>query len=81
MRKFLIFLTGSLAFVSAPLAGEAQGTIAAVNPNAMTVTLDNGETYKLPPEFDPAIIMPGMVIALAHEEDAAKTVTDMEQLD
>ena len=62
-------------------AGEAQGTITFVNANAMTVTIDNGQTYALPPEFDVSLITPGMVVALAHDDDPASTVTDMEQID
>ncbi|MEO1747383.1 MAG: DUF1344 domain-containing protein, partial [Pseudomonadota bacterium] len=78
---FLILLALNLMPVAPSIAGEAQGAITAVNAKAMTVTLDNGEIYALPDEFDVSLISPGMVVALAHEDDSAKTVTDMELVD
>lgn len=80
----LIFATGfvlNLFMIVSSLAGEAQGEIIAINASAMTVTLDNGETYGLPDEFDVSLISPGMVVALAHEDRPGKTVTDMELVD
>ncbi|MEO1701195.1 MAG: DUF1344 domain-containing protein [Pseudomonadota bacterium] len=71
----------SFLFTMPAFAGEAEGKIVDVNASAMTVTLDSGETYTLPPEFDVTLVSPGMVVALAHEDDAAKTVTDMELVD
>ncbi|MEL6921720.1 MAG: DUF1344 domain-containing protein [Pseudomonadota bacterium] len=82
MKKRLAATSAILLTMSAfAHAGEAQGAITEVDAAAMTMTLDNGETYTLPAEFDVSLIGPGMVVALAHEDDAAKTVTDMEQID
>ncbi|MEL6201530.1 MAG: DUF1344 domain-containing protein [Pseudomonadota bacterium] len=80
----LVFAAGfilNLFMIATSVAGEAQGAITAVDANAMTVTLDNGETYGLPDEFDLSLISPGMVVALAHEDGSPKTVTDMELVD
>ncbi|MEM9999522.1 MAG: DUF1344 domain-containing protein [Pseudomonadota bacterium] len=80
-KQFTVVAFTVFAGLGVAFAGEAQGTITFVNANAMTVTMDNGETYTLPPEFDVSLITPGMVVALAHDDDTARTVTDMEQID
>ena len=80
-RIISLALAASLGCGAPALAGEARGAIITVDADAMQMTLDNGVTYTLPPEFDVTLITPGMIVALAHEDDAAKTVTDMEQID
>ncbi|MEO1746165.1 MAG: DUF1344 domain-containing protein, partial [Pseudomonadota bacterium] len=53
MKTFLpIAAAVSLALTAFAHAGEAQGTITAIDPAAMTMTLDTGDTYTLPAEFD-----------------------------
>jgi hypothetical protein len=47
MRKLIIAAALVLAGVSAAAAGEVNGTISAVDPNAHTVTLTNGQTFRL----------------------------------
>lgn len=80
-KPFTVVAFYVFAGISPVFAGEARGVILGVNANAMTMTMDNGQTYALPPEFDVSLIAPGMVVALAHDDDPAKTVTDMEQID
>ncbi|MEQ9247191.1 MAG: DUF1344 domain-containing protein [Nitratireductor sp.] len=43
------------------------------------MTLDNGQTYKLPSEMDVSAIEPGMSVILAYREveDGVKQITDM----
>lgn len=81
-KTIIAAFLASLAMSVAAIAGEAQGSIVSTDATAMTVTLDNNETYALPADFDITLIGRGMVVALAYnDDDAAKTVTDMELLD
>lgn len=61
------------------LAAEVDGKIRAVDPENQTITLDNGETYRLPPEMDISVLKPGMDLVLAYinKEDKVKQITDM----
>lgn len=68
--------------MSVSFAGEASGSITNVNTNAHTMTLDNGQTYILPAEFDISLIGQGMRVSLAFDETSdGNLVTDMEQVD
>ncbi|MEM1397726.1 MAG: DUF1344 domain-containing protein [Pseudomonadota bacterium] len=72
----------TLAMCSAVFAGESQGVIETIDQSTYTITLSDGENYKLPEEFDISLIGPGMRIALAFDEQGdEKLVTDMEQID
>lgn len=70
----------SLALLSSPaLAAQAEGTIASVDPEAMTITLEDGSTYKLPAEMDMSVIVDGVQVVLAYREieGGVKQITDM----
>lgn len=45
MNKLLATLVASTAFIGAAYAGEAQGTIASVDPATRTVVLEDGSSY------------------------------------
>lgn len=70
----------SLALLSVPAtAAEAEGTITSVDPEAMTITLEDGSTYKLPAEMDMSVISDGVEVVLAYREteDGVKQITDL----
>jgi len=69
----------TLMVASAPaLADQAEGKIKSVDPEKLTITLDNGKTYKLPSEVDLTGIEPGIEIVIAFEEvDGVRQITDM----
>ncbi|MCT8991416.1 DUF1344 domain-containing protein [Chelativorans sp. SCAU2101] len=69
-----------LLFLSLPaLSAEAEGTVTKVDPEAMTITLDDGGTYKLPAEMDISVITDGVQVVLAYQEteNGVKQITDM----
>ncbi|WP_274425474.1 DUF1344 domain-containing protein [Chelativorans sp. YIM 93263] len=70
----------SLALLAAPaLAEDAEGQITAVDEQDMTITLQDGSTYKLPPEMDVSGISDGMQVVLAYQidDDGERQITDM----
>jgi outer membrane lipoprotein SlyB len=59
-------------------AAEDEGKIAQVDPDTLTITLENGNSYKLSAEFDVEALQPGMDVALAYDTiEGEKTVTDL----
>lgn len=73
-----LFALGLIAMPAAALAADDDGRIAAVDREALTITLENGNTYHLPGEIDLEAIQEGMEIVLAYEEvDGERQVTDM----
>ncbi|WP_011580072.1 MULTISPECIES: DUF1344 domain-containing protein [Chelativorans] len=64
---------------SPALAADAEGKIASVDPKAMTITLDDGATYKLPPETDVEAISDGAEVVIAYQVDdnGERQITDM----
>ena len=73
---FAIGLAGIAA--SPALASEDDGRIAAVDREAQTVTLDNGNVYTLPGEFDVEAIEEGMDVAIAYDiVEGERQVTDI----
>ncbi len=80
-------LTGALAaalmfstmFATAVFAAEAEGKIATVDRDNLTITLENGDSYKLPGEFDVDAIKEGMQVLLAYDKVGDQNlITDME---
>ena len=69
-----LFLTAAPA-----LAADTDGTIQSIDTEKMTITLDDGQTYKLPAEMDVSGIETGMDIVIAYRvgEDGQKQITDM----
>ena len=62
-----------------PLAADTEGTIAAIDTESMTITLEDGATYKLPPEMDVSAIADGMEVVIAYRvnENGERQITDM----
>ncbi len=72
-------LAAALMFSAAAFAAEAEGKIKTVDRDNLTITLDNGKSYKLPGEFDVDAIQEGMHVLLAYDEvDNQNMITDME---
>jgi hypothetical protein len=79
MRSFTGALAAILIFSTAALAAEAEGKIQSVDREKLTITLDNGSSFKLPGEFDVEAIKEGMVALIAYEKEGDQNViTDME---
>ena len=67
-------LTSGTAF-----AAEAEGHIKSIDQDALTITLEDGKSYKLPGEFDMESIQTGMDVILAYDEvDGQRLITDMQ---
>lgn len=79
MRSIALLTAAGTLFASAALAANDEGPIAAIDSEAMTITLENGNVYKLPGEFDFEAISEGMDVLLAYEEiEGEKQITDMD---
>ena len=79
MRILIGAFAAAMMFTGAALAAEAEGQIEAIDRDKLTITLDNGKSYKLPGEFDVDIIKEGMEILLAYDEVGGENlITDME---
>jgi hypothetical protein len=79
MRTLIGALAGALMISGAAYAAEAEGQIQSIDRDNLTITLDNGKSYKLPGEFDVDIIKEGMEILLAYDEVGGQNlITDME---
>lgn len=73
MKKLMIAAgaAGLFAMSSmAALADEAQGSITSIDPTAMTVTLDDGNTYTLPASIDAASLQVGEKVKVEFSKDA-----------
>jgi outer membrane lipoprotein SlyB len=78
MRKVLAALVASFAIAGAAVAADADGTVTKVDPQQMTIVLDDGKTYKLPPEMDMSGIAEGVEVIIAYEaKDGVNQITDM----
>ena len=77
--RILAAVTGLLMFTSSAFALDTEGKVANVDPENLTITLDNGQTYKLPSEMDISAIEPGMSVIVAYREvdNGVKQITDM----
>ncbi len=62
----------------AALAADDEGKISRVDREALTITLDNGNTYKLSGEFDVEALQEGVEVVLAYDTvGGEKLVTDL----
>ncbi len=78
MKKLMIAAgAASLLAMSslAAFADEASGAITAVDPTAMTVTLDDGNTYGLPASVDAASLQVGEKVKIEFSKDASGKMT------
>lgn len=79
MRIIIAALAALMATAFAAWAGDAEGKIRKVDAEKMTITLDDGKTYKLPPEINLEGIEAGVTILIAFEVmGGVNQITDME---
>ena len=82
MNRLMIAASAAALLVAsslAALAAEATGAITAVDPTALTVTLDDGQTYVLPASVDAATLTVGAKVKITYDEaDGKKTATAVE---
>ncbi len=83
MRKTLAIAMMTLG-LAAPLqanaeSGDVDAKIKAINVGAQTITLDNGETYHTPSEFNFEGLEPGVAVTVYYTEDddGKRMVDDM----
>ncbi|WP_420959763.1 DUF1344 domain-containing protein [Brucella sp. IR073] len=75
----LLFVFVSL-FSTIAMADDAQGKITHIDEESNTITLDDGNVYKLPGEFDYSAINEGMKVALSYDVvDKDRFITDIEE--
>jgi hypothetical protein len=71
MRKLIVAFSAGALFAASSftaLAEEATGVVALIDPTAGTVTLDTGQTFLLPAEFDAAALTVGQPVRIVYEE-------------
>lgn len=79
MRNLIGAVVVVLAAAGAALAAQAEGKIQSIDREKLTITLEDGESYKLPGEFDVTAISEGMGIYFAYDDvDGQKLITDLE---
>ncbi|MCV3243793.1 DUF1344 domain-containing protein [Mesorhizobium sp. ZC-5] len=80
MNRRLIGAAAALLMISgAAIAAEAEGQIQSIDTEALTITLNDGKSYKLPGEFDTTALKEGMDVILAYDEVGGENlITDME---
>ncbi len=78
MRTLIGAIAATMMVATAAFAAEAEGHIKAIDRDNLTITLDNGKSYKLPGEFDIDAIQEGMDILLAYDKVGdVNLITDM----
>ena len=76
----LILVIASLFSTVAMADDDAEGKITAINKDSETITLDDGETYKLPGEFDISAINKGMKVLIIYDMvDNTRFITDIQE--
>ena len=79
MRSVLGVFAAVLMMSSAALAAQTEGLIKTIDRDALTITLDDGKSYKLPGEFDLDAIQEGMDVVFAYDDvNGVKMITDMQ---
>ncbi len=72
MRKLVIAAGAAMLLAVsslAALADEASGQVTNIDDSAMTITLDDGNTYTLPTDVDPASLMVGDKVTIEYTKD------------
>lgn len=82
MRAFAHALWLVMVLSTSVSAETAEGTIRQIDWEALTITLSDGRTYKLPGEIDMDALSEGMTVVVAYEEaNGENRITDMVFLD
>ena len=78
MRLLIGTVAATLMSVALAFAGQVEGKIKKIDQDNLTITLDDGKSYKLPGEFDVESIQEGMDVVLAYDEvGGVKLITDI----
>ena len=79
MRTLIGAVAATLLYSTAAFAGQTEGMIKKVDKDALTLTLDDGKSYKLNAETDLDSLKPGMDIVIAYDvTNGENVVTDMQ---
>ena len=79
MRILLGALAAILLVSGSAIAAQVEGLIKSIDREQLTITLDDGKSYKLPGEFDLDSLKEGMDVLLAYEDVAGVAqITDMD---
>ncbi len=77
--RTLIAALGMLALTAVgALAADTEGEVRQVDAEEMTITLDDGQTYKLPAEMDVSSIEEGVTVVIRYDvRDGVNQIIDM----
>ncbi|MER9947399.1 DUF1344 domain-containing protein [Mesorhizobium sp. M0047] len=79
MRTLIGAIAATLLLSTAAFAGQTEGLIKKVDKDALTLTLDDGKSYKLTAQTDLDALTPGMDIVIAYDvNNGENVVTDMQ---
>ncbi len=79
MRTLIGAVAAALLISTAAFAGQTEGLIKKIDKDALTLTLDDGKSYKLNAETDLDALKPGMDVVIAYDvTNGENVVTDME---
>ncbi|GLQ77951.1 hypothetical protein GCM10007881_14670 [Mesorhizobium huakuii] len=79
MRTLIGAVAAALLYSTAAFAGQTEGLIKKIDKDALTLTLDDGKSYKLNAETDLDSLKPGMDIVIAYDvTNGENVVTDMQ---
>lgn len=78
MRRLLAAVGALILMTAGALAADTEGEIRQIDAEAMTITLDDGNTYKLPAEMDMTVLSEGTSVIIAYDpRDGVNQITDM----
>ena len=79
MRTLIGAVAAALLYSTAAFAGQTEGLIKKIDKDALTLTLDDGKSYKLNAETDLDALKPGMDIVIAYDvTNGENVITDMQ---
>ena len=76
MKTIITAAAATLALMTAAFAAEAQGVVAAVDPDARTLVLESGETFTLADGVILDGVEPGAQVVVTYE-DGTTTATQI----
>ena len=79
MRNLIAALATTVMLAGPAFAAQVEGHIKSINRDDLTITLDDGKSYKLNAETDLEALKPGMDIVIAYDEtNGENVITDMQ---
>lgn len=79
MRSLIGAVCAAFLMTGSAFAAETEGLIKSIDQDNLKITLDDGNSYKLPGEFDVDSIKEGMDIVIAYDKVAGENlITDMQ---